>query len=266
MVEQQHAANSDFILGAGSGAKANAVPYFIHESLPAHIIPEVKYFGDEWRTSVTKCLYYDDSLTDYMIWNLYNWAKECGIDGYYIDNMRPAACDNIDAGRGWRLPDGRVQPTYQMFSTRRYFLRMRAAFHEAVGHSKVVLHMTNNMILPWVAPADIAFDGEHHVLYPKGGRDFMDAWSLERMRADYTGQWGVPVNFMHEYQGDWKRDDLAKVMRAYTGWVALHDALPSGNSNGMNQPFWIGRKRFGIENDDARFHRLLGQGLWDLLR
>ncbi|MCX7933697.1 MAG: DUF6067 family protein, partial [Planctomycetota bacterium] len=74
MVESQHKGSNDFIFGAGTGSRANAVPYFIHQSLPAHLIPEVRYFGDEWRTSISECLFYGDTLTDYMIWNLYNWA------------------------------------------------------------------------------------------------------------------------------------------------------------------------------------------------
>ena len=34
--------------------------------------------------------------------------------------------------------------------------------------------LTNNMILPWVGPADIGYDGEHHVIYPEMEKDFMD--------------------------------------------------------------------------------------------
>jgi len=257
MVQAQKKAANSFIFGVDKYC-ANAVPYFIHQTLPAHLVPEVGYFGDQWKTSISECLFYGKTLTDYMIHNLADWSKQTGIEGYYIDNMRPVACDNIDAGRGYRLPDGRIQPTYQMFSTRRYFLRMRAAFLEGVGHSKVVLHMTNNMIIPWVGAADVAYDGEHHVIYPEMGKDFMDFWSLERMRVDYSQQWGVVVNFMHEYQGNWDKAAMVKAMRAYSGLVGLHDALPSGNANALNQPFWIGRDRFGIEGDDVRFI-----GYWD---
>jgi len=132
-------------------------------------------------------------------------------------------------------------------------LRMRAAFLEAVGHSKIVLHMTNNMIIPWVGAADVAYDGEHFVIYPEMDKDFTDFWSLERMRVDYPGQWGTAVNFMHEYQGNWTNEAMAKAMRAYTGMIILHDALPSGNSNGLNQYAWVARDKFGIEADDVRF-------------
>ena len=252
MVETRHRAKNSYIFGINK-YRANAVPYFIHQTLPARLVPEVKYFGDQWRTSVSECLYYGPTLTDYIVHNLGTWARECGIDGWYIDNMRPVVCDNIDAGRGYRLPDGRIQPTYQMFSTRRYFLRMRAAFAEQGKHDKIVLHMTNNMILPWVAAAGMAYDGEHHVIYPESGHDFMDKWSLERLRVDYPGQWGVAVNFMHEYQGKWERPKLLKAMRAYTGAVILHDVLPSGNANAMNQPLWIGRDRFGIQESEVEF-------------
>lgn len=233
---------------------ANAVPYFIHISLPQDLVPEVGYFGDEWTTSVSQGLYYGKTLTDYMIYNLSKWCKETGIDGLYTDNMSPLACDNIDAGCGYRLPDGRVQPTYQMFDTRKYFLRMRAAFLEnGKNPPKIVTHMTNNMILPWVGPADVAYDGEERVIYPEMGKDFMDLWPLDRIRADYSGQWGVTVNFMHEYQGPWTPEALKKAMRAYTGEVILHDALPSGNANSGNQELWIGRDRFGIEAADVSF-------------
>jgi hypothetical protein len=253
MVKAKHNGTNDSIFGEGTGSKAWAVPYFIHDTLPADVVPEIKYFGEEWRTSISACLFYGETLTDYMIWHLYNWAKECDIDGYYIDNMRPVACANISAGRGWRLPDGRIQPTYQMFSTRRYFLRMRAAFHEAIGRSKIAIHMTNKMIAPWVEAADIALDGEHNVLYPESGKDFLEVWSLERLRSDYPAPCGIPVSFLQEHQGPWKPGDFAKVMRAYSAWVGMHDALPSGNPNRGNTPFWTGRHRFGIETDDVRF-------------
>jgi len=252
LVAGRHKSTNQYIFGLDK-YRANAVPYFIHQALPPSRVPELSYFGDQWQTSVSHCLYYGKTLIDYMVHNYGEWCKATGIDGYYVDNMRPVACDNIEAGRGYRLPDGRIQPTYQMFSTRRYFLRIRAAFAEQGKHNKIVLHMTNNMIIPWVGAADVAYDGEHHVIYPEMNKDFMDFWSLERMRVDFPGQWGTAVNFMHEYQGRWDPNSLLKAARAFTGMVILHDALPSGNANAVNRPLWIGRDRFGIEADDVQF-------------
>ncbi len=241
MVEQQH-----------KGGRA-AVPYFIHTQLPGALVPELRVFGEQWKTT-GNALCYGGSLNDYMIDNWSKWAEEYGIDGYYIDNMAPLPCDNIEHGCGYRLPDGRVQPTFKIFGTRDYFLRSRALFLEQHPDSRLVLHMTNNMILPWVGPADVAYDGEHHVIYPEMNKDFMDFWSLERMRVDYPGQWGVAVNFMQEYQGQgWDPVKLHQAFRSYFATVMLHDALPTGNHNGQARELLAIRHDFGIGADDVKF-------------
>jgi hypothetical protein len=252
MVEERHRGNDGFIQGV-TKYRANAVPYFENNSIGAQFAPEVDYFGEQWKTSINDSLYYDPTLIDYVVHNLGTWAKECGIDGWYVDNIRPEPCANLEAGRGYRLPDGRIQPTYGMFAMRTLWLRVRAAFAEQGKRDKLVLHTTNHMVIPWLGAGDIAYDGEHNVIYPELGKDFMDYWSLERLRADCSDMWGVAVNFMHEYQGNWEPARLSKAMRAYSGMIILHDALPSGNANGMNQPLWIGRDRFGIEADDVTF-------------
>ncbi len=249
MVEGQHKGGNGYIFGFNK-YRANAVPYFEYKTM-GHV-PAKGYFGEAWQAYPGQ-LWYGRTLTDFMIHSLGEWIEQCGIDGWYLDNVRPVHSDNIEAGRGYRLPDGRIQPTYMMFNMRTFFLRLRAVFAEHGKTGKIVNHMTNNMILPWNGAVDICYDGEHHVIYPEMGKDFMDFWSLGRLRVDYPGQWGSVVNFMHEYQGKWEPDALAKAMRAYTGAIVLHDALPSGNANGKNQALWIGRNRFGIEADDVTF-------------
>ena len=226
------------------------VPYFEYNTMSDN--GEQAYFGEAWKAS-SGPLWYGKPLTDYIIWNLDRWVKSCEIDGWYLDNVRPVHCDNIDAGRGYRLPDGRVQPEFNMFTMREFFLRLRAVWHENGRKSHIVNHMTNNMILPWNAPADVGYDGEHHVIYPEMGKDFMDMWSLERMRMAVPGTWGVNVNFMNEYQGTWDPQRKAAAMRAYNGAVLLHDALPTGNSAPDQRPLLSARDRFGISGDDVTF-------------
>jgi hypothetical protein len=117
----------------------------------------------------------------------------------------------------------------------------------------IVLHMTNHMMIPIVGAADIALDGEDHVIFPEMHKDFMDFWSPERMRLDYWRPWGVPVSFLQEYQGKWNSQDLKRVMRAYTGMCLLNDVLPSANPNGNNPECWRARDAFGIAADDVSF-------------
>jgi hypothetical protein len=254
LAEQTHAGTQGFIQGINK-YRANAVPYLEWKTMSAQFAPEVGYFGDQWKTQVGDTgLAFEETLSDYMVYQLGNWANTCQIDGVYLDNVRPQADNSIECGRGYILPDGRVQPTFNIFELRKLFLRFRAVFQETRGQqNKFVLHMTNNTVAPWVGAADVAYDGEHHVIYPELNKDFMDYWSLERLRIDYSGTWGTAVNFMHEYQGAWDNAKLIRAMRAYTGAILLHDALPSGNSNGLNTPAWIARDRFGIETADVQF-------------
>jgi hypothetical protein len=252
MVDERHSESNGGIFGFNK-YRANAVPYFEHIEMGNQFVPEMGYFGDEWRTNISKGLAYGKTLQDFMVYNVSNWVKESGIDGFYIDNVAPIADDNVDAGRGYYLPDGLVQPAYSMFDTRTYLLRMRAALAEQGKSGDFVLHITNHMIAPWIGAADVALDGEDHVIYPEMNKDFMDFWSLDRLRLDYPEQWGTSVNFLQEHQGNWDPVKLKTAMRAYTGMQLLDDTLASGNANGNNQSLWIARDKFGIEKDDVKF-------------
>jgi len=259
-VVPKHLEQSKGLVEAQHKAGLPAVPYFIHTCLPGYLVPELAACQEEWcSTRISygqKALCYGGSLNDYMVHRWSEFAEQAGVDGYYSDNIAPLECDNLEHGCGYKLPDGRVQPTFPMFGTRDYFLRSRAAFLEQRGDAcKLVLHMTNNMIIPWIGAADVAYDGEHHVIYPEMKKDFMDFWSLERLRVDFPGQWGVAVNFMHEYQGDWREDPVVEqaAYRAYFAAVMLHDALPTGNHNGHARELIEMRRQFGIGADDVEF-------------
>jgi Family of unknown function (DUF6067) len=252
MVQAQQAKTSEYLFGFPK-YKLEATPYFENNGIDEKFAPEVAYFGDEWKTNVSSSLCFGKTLTDFIVWNLGQWTKQTGMDGWYVDNVRPVAGDNIDAGQGYRLPDGRIQPSYQMFATREHFLRVRAVFAENGKTGKFVLHMTNHMIMPWIGAADVALDGEDHVIFSEMGKDFIDFWSPTRMRLDYPKQSGVEVTFLEEYQGKWSDADIHRVMRAYSGMVILNDVIPGANPNGHNHETWIGRDRFGIESPDVTF-------------
>ena len=72
---------------------------------------------------------------------------------------------------------------------------------------------------------------------------------------DVPGTWGVNVNFMSEYQGQWTPEAKFKAMRAYDGAVLMHDALFTGNSavDACQRSVLAARDRFGIAGDDVAF-------------
>jgi hypothetical protein len=249
MVEGIHRGSST------NGPMDPAVPYWEYNSI-GYFASEGGYFKEHWRLSDEEGFWFDKTFTDFIVHNLHHWAKATGIDGWYLDNTRPVACAKTEAGRGYRLADGRIQPVFSTFETRLFYLRLRAAFLEAGRQPKIVAHMTNNYMPPWCW--DIAYDGEINIIYPESGKDFMDLWTLERLRLGYPGQWGVAVNFMQEYQGDWDKhpERYQKALRAFIGMVAIHDAIPSGNILWMPcyRTFLQARQAFGMGADDVVFH------------
>lgn len=252
-VEARHAESNAVCFGLPS-YPARVIPYLDHLHLPAARCAEVAYFGEAWRSSRTDALCYNrESLADYLVHHLAERARTTGIDGVYLDRLWPVASADLHAGRGYLLPDGRVQPTYALFATRRYLLRLRAAFAEAGRTGGLVFHMTNHFIAPWLGAADVVCDGAQFPLFAGEGYDFMDKWSVERLQLAAGRQWGVAVNLLSQYQGPWPDAPLAKAFRAYTGAAILHDALPSGNAGGANVPLWVGRERFGIGAEDVTF-------------
>jgi hypothetical protein len=86
-------------------------------------------------------------------------------------------------------------------------------------------------------------------------KDFMDFWSLERLFTIVPETWGVNVNFMNEYQGQWEKEAKRKAMRAYSGAILMHDALPTGNSatEQAQRALMAARESFGIGEADVRF-------------
>lgn len=61
MVEAQHQGSAVFGLPK---YRANAVAYFEHVNIGEAFVPEMAYFGDEWRAHG---LYYGKTFTDFMI-------------------------------------------------------------------------------------------------------------------------------------------------------------------------------------------------------
>ncbi len=254
MVEQRQRSTMAYQWGpAGAAYHANAVPYFENNGMDPKFAAAAGYFADQWHARVSDSSAFCRSLTDYIVYSLDSFVKDTGMDGWYVDNVRPVADDNLDAGRGYRLPDGRVQPTYEMFATREHFLRVRAMLGDHGRTGKFVLHMTNHMIMPWIGAADLALDGEDHVTFPDMHKDFIDFWSPARLRLDDAAPQGTPVTFLQEYQGNWASADLDRVMRAYTAMTVVNDVLPGANPNGRNNAVWSGRARFGIDAGDVTF-------------
>ncbi len=234
-----------------------AIPYGRHNETIHHRIPEARYFAEHWNSKGSWHIFYDDSLIDFWIYKLDEWITQCDIDGYYSDNVYPAVCHNVEAGRGYYLPDGRVQPGYNMFGIRRYFLRMRAVFAEHGKQGWIVTHMTHNPVAPWLGPIDIALDGEDNPVTAQQNRTYLDAWPLDRLRALVPHGMGVAVTYKTEFTNarHWKdgfRYTFSNLWRSYVAGMQLHDLLPMTGYQ-MPEAWFQARHRFGFNEPGTRF-------------
>ena len=183
-----------------------------------------RYFGDEWYTANPGDTW-NDSYTDYAMYLFSRAFREGGVRSTYWDLSFPALCDSLLSGLCYRLPDGRVQPGYNGWNVRRFFMRLWALQQEnGLNPGAVGCHATNAytfVSLPWV---DCVLDGERDWNLDTSDQDWVDYYPLERLRAmSSPHNWGIGICWMSNYTAaDKSKIIAAKTTQAEYLW--MHDS------------------------------------------
>ena len=165
---------------------------------------------------------------DFASWCWDQWFAHGLIKGIYVDgvNLRPQWHDT--GLYAYTLPDGHVQPGFQIRGVREYTKRMRQASwdHGVVPH--ICCHMTNQIFIPQLSFVDVMFDGEDKYSSPGKPTDFLDHWPPDRMRVNHVGKWGVMPKWLGWHVQTPRKDgSLAaweyRQNRAWIANLALHD-------------------------------------------
>ncbi len=199
-------------------------------------VPEedAAYFADEWEGGRTK------SLTDCCLYYAKKLLQDCPIiHGFYIDNIYPRTSWNVEAGSAYRLPDGRIQPGFDIWQAREYVKRLRTLLQDMKRQPHgIEVHMTGTMVIPVYAWADCMREGENPVEADQGKKDFADLYPAgfcAIMNNPYL--WGI--NSVHHWMF-YTREELFqslgpgafwKAQRTGIGQLAIHGNLfprPSG--------------------------------------
>ena len=128
MVEARHKGNNAFIQGVNN-YRATRCRTSRTTSMGGLFAPEVGYFGEQWKTSVDNAPCIRRLLNDFVVYNS-DQVADSRDRRLVLDNIRPREPAPISSRRGYKLPDGRVQPSFRMFATRTFWLRARAASAE----------------------------------------------------------------------------------------------------------------------------------------
>ena len=145
---------------------------------------EVSTFGWEWTSGVR--------LTPNMTESFQNYATYYGAEflrrgiGLYFDNTFPEPAFDPVTSTAYRQPDGHVQPSAGIWARREYLQRiwkMHRNLPPEGANPKMMLHMTNTHILPYMVWADANLDLEWRINRLPRQR----AFSPELLRAESIG-------------------------------------------------------------------------------
>ena len=177
------------------------------------------YFAPEWGENTI-----GDSQRDYMLWLASRAITEGGLRSIYWDIFFIRAWSGEQNGMAYRLPDGRLQPTFNGLNIRRLMMRLNALQEEhGLAPGGLSAHSSNCFPFlgyPWIGAG---LDGEWAFMTDASTRDWVDNYSIERMRALNTPQnYGVPLTWMsiNQITDQVKR---GKVWRGFYDWARFHD-------------------------------------------
>ncbi|MFA6567019.1 MAG: glycoside hydrolase domain-containing protein [Victivallales bacterium] len=197
---------------------------------------EVKYFKEEWDIggSVGGTLFAGKSSNDALLYMTKKWIGDCGLDGYYFDNVFNRLNWNTHYGSAYQLPDGRIQPGYNLWGMRSQIKRIRTLLQvEGRDPSRICIHNTRFQFAPIMGFADLSMGGE--MAMPRGDNpgagDFMDMHPREFMDVMYNQPlWGYKLSHLYNFRietylndlGVYDREKALKVHRSAMATMLVH--------------------------------------------
>ncbi len=188
------------------------------------------YFRADWLTEFD-----GESLNktyrDYMLYLMNMHVRDGGLTHYYFDISFSRSTPALAAGFGYRLPDGRVQPSSMDGPLREWYKRVWALMQEHDLYPGAVSgHATHSMPLrafPW---CDSWLDAEYPI------KDAVTVYTKDAMIA-----MSVPHNFGVKIDHHSHMDPR---------WPTMFDAGMGGGGGQFNTP---GFRHFGIAAGDVEF-------------
>lgn len=187
-----------------------------------------EYFADVWTGGREK------SLSDCALYYAKKVLEDCPVvHGFYIDNIYPHLTYNAEAGSAYVLPDGRIQPGFDIWEHRDYVRRLRTLLQDLrIEPLGIEVHMTCTMVIPIYAWADCMREGENPVDADNGRKDFADiyppAFSSIMNNPIAWGVKSVHHWMFHIRENFFKSigpDAMWKAQRTGIGHLGLYDNL-----------------------------------------
>ncbi|MCX7935042.1 MAG: hypothetical protein N3A66_07260, partial [Planctomycetota bacterium] len=192
---------------------------------------EFAYFASEWQSPFCR------SAADNKLYWTERFIQDTALDGYYFDNLFCRLYHDPAVTSAYRLPDGRVQPGYDLWDMRQFLRRIRVIFEKYRNPTAIVFHNTDFQFGPAMAYADLVMGGENP-LPSLGTPDYMDMWRRDWMDVMYNQPlWGYALSHLFHFPADTFKDELGEYDRA-AAWKAFRAMQASMLVHGVE--FWHG--------------------------
>jgi len=177
------------------------------------------YFAPEWDRGN-----FNSTMRDYLLWLADRAFREGGLRTIYWDICYVTSFKAPQAGFGYELPDGRIQPSFHGHNLRRFMMRMYALMQErGLTPGSQVVHSSNAyplLAFPWI---DAALDGEWAQITDATTRDWVDFYPIERMRVmSCPHNFGTVISWMSLIHVQ-DRERYNRIFRGFIDYQRLHD-------------------------------------------
>ena len=250
---------------AASGDKPTSHMFYTYPNSYHH--PVVPSFYSDWCNKSTEDMVsmlgqrdmpistrvdWNSSVRDWWLWQMSQLA-DIGVDGIYCDDPYTHPSFNHRTGAAFVGDDGKVRGSYGLYGLREYFRRLRMMLNQKANYPHMILHMSNQLTLPFQIYFDSFANGEHMNCRLK--EHYIGKLSTDEIRAQYLGyQWGnIPV-ILPELGGKFRKsvaatEEMLSLMLPHDVliWVAWCDAKTARAYNAALQ------EEFKTWADDCSF-------------
>jgi len=175
----------------GVHARGNLEKCYVENSPADYWAHEYAYFQAEWESPFSR------SAADSKVYWTDKFVRETQLDGYYFDNIFCRLQTDPVGTSAYVLPDGRVQPGYDLWNGREYFRRILLTFEKYRDPSAIVFHNTDFQFAPIMGYADLVMGGENP-LPGTGTPDYMDMWPRDWMDVMHNPTlWGYRIAHLY---------------------------------------------------------------------
>lgn len=215
----------------------------------------LEYFKSEMADALTT-----RTAQDHYVYYLREWERKAGISGIYHDCSSPSIYRNLDNESAYTLPDGAIQPGWNLTLDRQFLKRLWVSFMQD-GKMPPDIRANGGPAIITSYPFISNLNTGECPLYvtESSDYDFMDMSPAEYMQVFNPDTWGMNVSWMG-VNGNWiKVDDATAAGReARRHHVAVLDGcsflvgitrINDGSQNSTTQ-----FARWGMGKTDVAFH------------